>query len=64
MEYDVLATKGKKPKTLFGYTTRLENFYQTENYIYNSEYQSYMDLINRKSYRKLFLATRKIPKNR
>ena len=39
VEYDVLATKGKNPKTLFGYTTRLENFYQTENYIYNSEYQ-------------------------
>lgn len=59
VEYDVLATKGKKPKTLFGYTTRLENFYQTENYIYNSEYQSYMDLINRKSYRKLFFSHKK-----
>ncbi len=59
VEYDVLATKGKNPKTLFGYTTRLENFYQTENYIYNSEYQSYMDLINRKSYRKLFFSHKK-----
>ena len=59
VEYDVLATKGKKPKTLFGYTTHLENFYQTENYIYNSEYQSYMDLINRKSYRKLFFSHKK-----
>lgn len=59
VEYDVLATKGKKPKTLFGYTTRLENFYQTENYIYNSEYQSYLDLINRKSYRKLFFSHEK-----
>lgn len=56
VEYDVLATKGKKPKTLFGYTTRLENYYQTENYIYDSEYQSYMDLINRKNYRKLFFS--------
>lgn len=56
VEYDVLATKGKKPKTLFGYTTRLENYYQTENYIYDSEYQSYMDLMNRKNYRKLFFS--------
>ena len=47
VEYDILATKGKKPKTLFGYTTRLENYYQTENYIYNPKYLSYMDLINR-----------------
>lgn len=62
VEYDVLATKGKKPKTLFGYTTHLESFYQTENYIYNSEYQSYMDLINRKSYRKLFFSHKKDPK--
>ena len=62
VEYDVLATKGKKPKTLFDYTTRLENFYQTENYIYNSGYQSYMDLINRKGYRKLFFSHKKDPK--
>ena len=59
VEYDVLATKRKSPKTLFGYTTRLENYYQTENYIYNPEYQSYMDLINRKSYRKLFFSHKK-----
>ena len=59
VEYDVLATKGKKPKTLFDYTTRLENFYQTENYIYNSGYQSYMDLINRKGYRKLLFSHKK-----
>lgn len=59
MEYDVLATKKKTPKTLFGYTTRLENYYQTENYIYNPEYQSYMDLINRKNYRKLFFSHKK-----
>ena len=62
VEYDALATKEKKPKTLFGYTTRLENFYQTENYIYKSEYQSYMDLINRKNYRKLFFSHKKEPK--
>lgn len=62
VEYDVLATKVKKPKTLFGYTTLLENFYQTENYIYNSEYQSYMDLINRKGYRKLFFGHEKDPR--
>ena len=59
VEYDVLATKKKTPKTLFGYTTRLENYYQTENYIYNTDYQSYMDLINRKSYRKLFFSHKK-----
>lgn len=59
VEYDVLATKEKKPKTLFGYTTRLENFYQTENYIYKPGYQSYMDLINRKNYRKLFFSHKK-----
>ena len=59
VEYDVLATKKKTPKTLFGYTTRLENYYQTENYIYNPEYQSYMDLINRKNYRKLFFSHKK-----
>lgn len=59
VEYDILATKGKKPKTLFGYTTRLENYYQTENYIYNPKYLSYMDLINRKNYRKLFFSHKK-----
>ena len=59
VEYDVLATKKKTPKTLFGYTTRLEKYYQTENYIYNTDYQSYMDLINRKSYRKLFFSHKK-----
>lgn len=64
VEYDVLTTKEKKPKTLFGYTTRLENFYQTENYIYKSEYQSYMDLINRKNYRKLFFSHKKEPKEK
>ena len=62
VEYDILATKGKKPKTLFGYTTRLENYYQTENYIYNPKYLSYMDLINRKGYRKLFFSHKKDPK--
>ena len=59
VEYDVLATKEKKPKTLFGYTTRLESFYQSENYIYKPGYQSYMDLINRKNYRKLFFSHKK-----
>lgn len=54
IEYDALATKEKKTKTLFGYTTRLENYYQTENYKYNPDYQSYIDLINKKDYRKLF----------
>ena len=59
VEYNVLSTKKKTPKTLFGYTTRFENYYQTENYIYNPGYQSYMDLINRKSYRKLFFSHKK-----
>ena len=59
VEYDVLATKEKKPKKLFGYTTRLESFYQSENYIYKPGYQSYMDLINRKNYRKLFFSHKK-----
>lgn len=62
VEYDVLAADDKKPKTLFGYTTRLENYYHTENYIYRPEYQSYMDLINRKNYRKLFFSHKKDPK--
>ena len=48
VEYDILATKGKKPKTLFGYTTRLENYYQTENYIYNPKYLSYMYVLEHK----------------
>jgi len=59
VEYDALATKEKKTKTLFGYTTHLEQYYQTENYIYKSGYQSYMDLINRKDYRKLFFSHKK-----
>ena len=59
VEYNVLSTKKKTPKTLFGYTTRFENYYQTENYIYNPGYQSYMDLINRKNYRKLFFSHKK-----
>ena len=29
------------------------------HYIYNTDYQSYMDLINRKSYRKLFFSHKK-----
>lgn len=59
VEYNVLSTKKKTPKILFGYTTRFENYYQTENYIYNPGYQSYMDLINRKNYRKLFFSHKK-----
>lgn len=59
VEYDALSTKEKKPRTLFGYTTRLENYYQTECYKYTSDYQSYIDLINRKDYRKLFYSHKK-----
>ena len=54
VEYDALATRKKKSGTLFGYTTRLENYFQTEVYLFRDGYQSYMDLLNRKDYRKLF----------
>ena len=54
VEYDALATRKKKSGTLFGYTTRLENYFQTEVYLFREGYQSYMDLLNRKDYRKLF----------
>lgn len=56
VEYDVLATKDKKHKKLFGYTTRLENYYQTENYVNRPNYQSYMDLLCKKDYRKLLFS--------
>lgn len=59
VEYDALSTKKKKVRTLFGYTTRLENYYQTECYKYTSDYHSYIDLINRKDYRKLFYSHKK-----
>lgn len=62
VEYNALASKRKAPKTLFGYTTRLENHYQTESYIYRPQRQSYMDLINRQSYRKLFFSHKKDPR--
>ena len=61
VEYDALAAKRNKPKTLFGYRVRLENHYQTESYVYRPERQSYMDLINRQSYRKLFFSHKKDP---
>lgn len=59
IEYDALALQKNRIGTLFGYTTRLDSYYQTESYQMNEEYQSYMDLINKKSYRKLFYKHKK-----
>lgn len=57
--YDVLEGRDEKKETLFGYTTRLVDHYQTETYRYREDYQSYMDLINRKDYRKIFYKYKK-----
>lgn len=57
--YDALEGLDEKKGTLFGYTTRLVDHYQTESYHYREDYQSYMDLINRKDYRKIFYKYKK-----
>lgn len=58
--YDALENKGEKKGTLFGYTTRLVDNYQTE--VYKDEgdaYKSYIDLICKRGYRKLFYKHKK-----
>lgn len=57
--YDALESRDEKKGTLFGYTTRLVDHYQTETYRYREGYQSYMDLVNRKDYRKIFYKYKK-----
>lgn len=57
--YDVLSGMKEKTASLFGYTTRLDCFLQTETYRYKEDFQSYVDLINRKWYRKIFYKYKK-----
>lgn len=57
--YDALENKGEKKGSLFGYTTRLVYNYQTEVYKDASEYKSYIDLICKRGYRKLFYKHKK-----
>lgn len=59
--YDALENKGEKKGSLFGYTTRLVYNYQTEVYKDASEYKSYIDLICKRGYRKLFYNHKKDP---
>lgn len=57
--YDALESQVEKKGTLFGYTTRLVDHYQSETYRYRKGYQSYVDLINCKDYRKIFYKHKK-----
>lgn len=58
--YDALENKGEKKGTLFGYTTRLVDNYQTEVYKDAGDaYKSYVDLICKRGYRKLFYKHKK-----
>lgn len=58
--YDALENKGEKKGTLFGYTTRLVDNYQTEVYKEAGDaYKSYVDLICKRGYRKLFYKHKK-----
>ena len=60
VEYDVLAQEGgKREGKLFGYTTRIEAFVQTEIYRRRAEYQSYIDLLSHRDYRKIFYKYKK-----
>lgn len=61
LTYDALKGKGEKKGTLFGYTTRLVYNYQTEAYRNSNEYKSFIDLICKKGYRKLFYMYKKDP---
>ena len=60
--YDALEGRGEKKGTLFGYTTRLVYNYQTEVYRNLNEYKSFIDLLCKKGYRKLFYRYKKDPK--
>lgn len=58
--YDALENKGERKGTLFGYTTRLVDNYQTEVYKDAGDvYKSYIDLICKRGYRKLFYKHKK-----
>ncbi len=60
VEYDALALEGgKREGKLFGYTTRIEAFVQTEIYRRRADYQSYIDLLNHRDYRKIFYKYKK-----
>lgn len=59
IEHDALALKKNKSGSLFGYTVRLAAIYDTETYNLQEDYQSYMDLLNQKRYRKLFYKHKK-----
>ena len=60
VEYDALALEGgKREGKLFGYTTRIEAFVQTEIYRRRAEYQSYIDLLSHRDYRKIFYKYKK-----
>lgn len=61
LTYDASKGKGEKKGTLFGYTTRLVYNYQTEAYRNSNEYKSFIDLICKKGYRKLFYKYKKDP---
>lgn len=59
VEYDGLEGKGAQERSLFGYTMRIDTKRQTETYRYRKDYQSYMDLLDSKEYRKLFYRYKK-----
>lgn len=60
VEYDALALEGgKREGKLFGYTTRIEEFVQTEIYRRRTGYQSYLDLLSHRDYRKIFYKYKK-----
>lgn len=59
VEYDGLEGKGAQERSLFGYTMRIDTKRQAETYRYRKDYQSYMDLLDSKEYRKLFYSHKK-----
>ena len=59
VEADWLAGKGQKSHTLFGYTSTLVNSYTTEVYRMQPDFQSFMDLMYRKDYRRLYYKHKK-----
>lgn len=57
--YDVLAEEGERNGSLFGFTSRLTDFLQTETYSLRDGVPSYMDLVNMRNYRKIFYKYKK-----
>ena len=57
--YDVLAGEGERNGSLFGFTSRLTDFLQTETYSLRDGIPSYMDLVNMRNYRKIFYKYKK-----